>query len=253
MNQIIVQVSDLSFSYGNHKILEDVNLSLSAGDFAAIIGANGAGKSTLIKLILGELEPQSGKVLLFDKNPLLLKELSQIGYVPQSGLTGSRGFPANVFEVVYANLYLKTRGLFRSKLEYHEKAIEALESVGMADYAKSLIGELSGGQLQRVLLARSLVNDPTLIVLDEPTTGIDTETVQSFHLLLQKLNQEKGITILTVTHDLARVIQFINRTFCLEEKDLLELSKQDVLHELAHRHEHPPLRRKDEAYGDLQI
>ncbi|MDO5689776.1 MAG: metal ABC transporter ATP-binding protein [Tissierellia bacterium] len=245
-SQPIIAIQDLCFSYGKNQVLRHVDLTIHRGEFAAIIGANGAGKSTLVKLILGELLPDSGSVRLFGQPPQDSKELDKIGYVPQTGLRNNAAFPANSLEIVYANLYTKTKNPFISKQPYRERAMEALRSVGMEGYADNRIGELSGGQLQRVLLARALVNDPELIILDEPTTGVDKEASQAFHQLLHELHRQKPITILTVTHNLSGVVDYIDRTFCVGEGYALELTKDQIHLELAHRHQHPPNRGQEE-------
>jgi ABC-type Mn/Zn transport systems, ATPase component len=111
--------------------------------------------------------------------------------------------------------------------------------VDMASYARRLIGELSGGQQQRVMLARVLVNDPEIMLLDEPTTGVDAQTAQSLYELLARLNRETGLTIMMATHDIGRAVNYVSRILCLEEGSLVELGKAQVHEELLHKHKHP--------------
>ena len=243
MNNII-EVNDLTFAYNGESILKRIDFSIESGDFVSLIGSNGAGKSTLIKLILGELSPREGSIRVLGINPREYKEWHRVGYVPQRGLQSVSNFPASAEEIVQANLFSQIGLLRFPKKEHRLKTHKALELVGMSKYSNELIGNLSGGQQQRVLLARALVNDPGILILDEPTTGVDDSTVESFYKLLKELNQQSGITIFIVTHDIDRVSKFVSRTFCLEKGTLVELSKDEVLHELTHKHKHPTIKPK---------
>jgi zinc transport system ATP-binding protein len=222
MNQII-EVSKLSFSYDHHTILKQVSFSISEGDFVGIIGSNGAGKSTLLKLVLGELTPEAGELKLLGAFVQDFKKWSQIGYVSQKGISTGDSFPATCEEVVQAHLFSEI-GLFHFPRKKHrQQTLEALKLVNMEDYAKQLIGHLSGGQQQRVMIARALVSRPKIILLDEPTTGIDSEAVNALYYLLRRLNHEEGITVVMVTHDVARVSQYVSRVLCLDEGMITEL------------------------------
>ena len=224
----MITVKDVSFCYEkNEPVLEHVNFSVEKGDFVAIIGSNGAGKSTLIKILLGQLSPTQGSVVLgcCEVNP---KHHKCIGYVPQTGIGAGAGFPASVQEVVELNLYQEI-GLFRMiKKEQKEKARKALAAVGMEQLAHRPIGALSGGQQQRVMIAKALVSDPELLILDEPTNGIDSESTRQLFSLLEKLNRERGITILLVTHDLRRVAKVANRFLLLEDGTIGQISAQEA-------------------------
>lgn len=235
----VIEVNDLEFSYGQNLIFTDVNFNIQEGDFISLIGANGSGKSTLLNLLLGEKTPIHGEIKLFDNNIRDFKDWPRIGYVPQTGFGLSKDFPATCEEIVSTNLFSEI-GLFRPGKSYHRaKVLEALDLVDMKDYAKKLISELSGGQIQRVMIARVLVNNPDIMILDEPTTGIDANTVELLYELLWTLNKEKNITIVMVTHDTANTINYTNRILCLEEGSMVELDKVVVKHELKHRHTHP--------------
>ncbi|MDF2568061.1 MAG: transporter related [Oscillospiraceae bacterium] len=234
-----IEVKDLYFSYGNEPILSKVAFSVHQGDFVSIIGANGAGKSTLLRLLLGELLPTAGDIRLFGQDVRRFKKWSKIGYVPQNGLSGGGDFPATAEEIVKANLFSQI-GLFRFPKKVHrERTQQALELVDMGIYSKRLIGNLSGGQQQRVMLARVLVSDPEIMILDEPTTGVDAQSVQSLYELLFRLNHETGLTIVMVTHDVSRSADYVSRVLCLEEGSLVELDKVQVHDELSHKHKHP--------------
>lgn len=215
----IIEFTDVSFGYGKDTILKDVNLTIDQGEYVGIIGANGAGKSTLMKLILGQLSPDSGQIqVLVDK----------IGYVPQVGFQGVNHFPANVEEVVLTGL-CKEIGLFHfAGKEDRKRVVEILETVGMQDYRKRMLSELSGGQQQRVMIARALIIKPELLVLDEPLTGIDQQAGEELYQLLNRLNKELGMTIVMVTHNMEQVARFTNRFYHVRNGSV-HLDKSSVL------------------------
>lgn len=235
-----IEFKDITFGYRNKPILDRVSFSLSEGDYAALTGANGAGKSTILKLILGELTPAAGSIRLMGEDVRQFNNWPKIGYVPQKSTLSGGSFPATAEEIVLASLYAQIGRLRFAKKEHRDKARQALAQVGLEQASGQLIGNLSGGQQQRVMIARVLVSDPSIMLLDEPTTGLDAATVQDLYELLARLNQEKRLTILMVTHDLARASEYVNRIFCLEEESLLELGKAQILDEIAHKHKHPP-------------
>lgn len=235
----MIEVSNLSFGYSNIAIFSQANFTINKGDFVAIIGANGSGKSTLLKLVLGELLPSTGHIRLFNEEIQDFKAWPKIGYVPQKGLSSHTNFPATAEEIVMANLFSQIGLLRFPNKEHRKKAYAALKQVGMEEYTKELIGNLSGGQLQRVMLARVVVNNPSIMILDEPTTGLDAQTIKNLYQWLFKINKETELTILMVTHDIAHVHQYVSRTLCLEEGSLVELNKEQIHQELSHKHKHP--------------
>lgn len=254
----VIEAEGLSFRYGNEPVFEDVGFAVRPGDFVALIGSNGAGKSTLMRLLLGEMPPPQGTIRWFGEDIRRFRDWPRVGYVPQSGLQASRDFPATAEEIVRANLFSQI-GLFRfPKKEHRRKTLQALELVGMRDYAGRMIGEMSGGQQQRVMLARVLVSGPDIMLLDEPTTGVDDQTVQSLYELLAKLNRETGLTIFMITHDIGRALPYISRTLCLEEGTLEELEKSQINKELSYKHkhkhsiQHEPSARREELTPDIQ-
>ncbi|WP_077609245.1 metal ABC transporter ATP-binding protein [Clostridium sp. Marseille-P2415] len=198
-----IEIKGLAFSYGSAPVLEGVDLSVPKGRFAALIGANGAGKSTLIKLLLGELPltGETGSLKLMGHDLRQFHDWKDVGYVSQNGMASYKDFPASVEEIVQANLYARI-GMFRfAGKKEKEQVHRALCQVGMEPYRKRLIGKLSGGQQQRVLLARALVNKPQLLILDEPTSGVDERNTEEFYRLIRKFNREEGVTVFMVTHD----------------------------------------------------
>ena len=215
-----IEIKNLHFSYGKENVLDGVSLCLKEGRLAILAGENGAGKSTLLRLLLGELpigeNPKGdqeegsgdGSIEILGQDIRQFKDWSSISYVPQNGMGGWKDFPASVEEIVRANLY-KQIGLFRFAGKKERQQVRAaLAQVGMEEYQNRLIGRLSGGQQQRVLLARALVNEPKLLILDEPTSALDEKNASHFYQLLKKINAEKQLTVLMVTHDLKRASSY---------------------------------------------
>lgn len=213
----IIELSDVSFSYGIEQVVKEVTMSVHKGDYVGIVGPNGGGKSTLLKLILGLLTPTKGKVRLFGTEIKNFKDWSKFGYISQQVTHIDPNFPMTVSEIVAMGRYPKL-GLFKFPGPNDKKKVqEALEKVGMWEFRDRLIGDLSGGQQQRVFIARALSGDPEVIILDEPTVGVDEKTQKQFYTLLQKLNTDFKLTLLLVSHELdivaheATEIAYINR------------------------------------------
>ena len=224
-----IEIKNLHFSYGKENVLDGVSLCLKEGRLAILAGENGAGKSTLLRLLLGELPigeshkgdheegSSDGSIEILGQDIRQFKDWSSISYVPQNGMGGWKDFPASVEEIVRANLY-KQIGLFRFAGKKERQQVKAaLAQVGMEEYQNRLIGRLSGGQQQRVLLARALVNEPKLLILDEPTSALDEKNASHFYQLLKKINAEKRITVLMVTHDLKRAASYADDIWVLED------------------------------------
>lgn len=215
--QPLIELQDVSFQYEYTNVLNNISLEINEGDFLALLGPNGSGKSTMLKLILGLLKPSSGKVKLFGQDASKFNHREWIGYVSQKSNSFNSGFPATVREVVASGL-VKKLGLFKRKSKNEEKlVVEALQSVGMEHFIDRNIGELSGGQQQRVFIARALVAEPKLLILDEPTVGIDYENVQSFYNLMAHLNKRHDMTLMLVTHDVDIVSSKISHVACLNK------------------------------------
>jgi len=238
MNEVI-RGENLGFCYQDLQVFHHLNMEIEKGEFAAIIGSNGAGKSTFLKILLGELLPCEGSISLMGTEVSRFQDWHKIGYVPQNGLYLARNFPATVREVVTANLFSQIGLMGFLKKHHKEKVVASLEAVGMAEFADCLVGNLSGGQQQRVMLARALVNDPILMILDEPTTGVDVKAAAGLYELLHRMNQAEELTILMVTHEIARLTDYVSKVFCLEEGSMVRLDPQELQEELTHRHKHP--------------
>ncbi len=217
----VAEMNNVSFGYDHNLVLEDIHLDIYRGDYLGIVGPNGSAKSTLIKLFLNILESKRGTIKLFGKKIEDFHDWGKIGYVAQKANSFNTSFPATVEEVVAANLYPRV-GLFKAlKKEHMEKVEEVLSIVGMEEYGKRLIGNLSGGQQQKVFIARTLVSSPDLIFLDEPTVGIDLNSQGEFYQLMKKLNTELNITIVMVSHDIGAITENVNKVACMGDKKLI--------------------------------
>jgi len=214
----LIDVKNISFNYGSVEVLKDVTFTISSGDFLAIIGPNGSGKTTLIKIILGLLKPSHGEARILGKSVEEFEDWSKVGYVPQKATHIDPLFPASIKEVVAMEL-LASRGFLGMNKREEDVSIEkALKHVNMERFKNWRIGSLSGGQQQRVFIARAIVNQPHILFLDEPTTGVDTETQEHFYDMLDSLNREEGITIVMITHDIGIVNKHVNQVACLNQK-----------------------------------
>ncbi|WP_095742948.1 metal ABC transporter ATP-binding protein [Sediminibacillus massiliensis] len=215
MTKPVVRMKNVQFTYDNKKALEDIDFEIPEGAFMGLVGPNGGGKTTLLKLLLGLLKPQNGAIELFGTPINKFKNWNKIGFVSQKANTFNRGFPATVHEVVSMGLTAKVGYLKFFNKQHRQKIEQAVEQVGMRDYLHENIGDLSGGQQQRIFIARALVSDPKLLILDEPTVGVDAEHVQKFYELLHKLNDQKDITLLLVTHDTGTMTHHATDIVCL--------------------------------------
>lgn len=217
----IVELDSVYFGYNRVPVLEDVSFEVTRGDFWGILGANGSGKSTLIRLMLNILKPTSGRVFIYGKDAAGFREWGKMGYVAQRPLYLNQGFPATVEEIVKSNLFPLV-GLFRPISKEHKKKVtEVLEMVGMQAYSKRTIGSLSGGQHQKVLIAKALVSSPEVLFLDEPMEGIDLESQRELYGLLKRLNSDMGMTIVMISHDIAAVAERTHKVAVLKNRRLV--------------------------------
>lgn len=197
----VLSIRDVCVSYDGHRVLDAINFDLPHGDFVGIVGPNGGGKTTLLRTILGLVEPECGEIRLFDTPLRRFQDHVRVGYVPQHVVHVDPRFPATVNEVVLLGR-VGRRGLFRRYTADDREAVhKALEEVHVTDLAERRIGTLSGGQRQRVFLAKALAAEPDLLILDEPTTGVDPKARDDFYRLLDHLNHDHDMTILLVSHD----------------------------------------------------
>jgi ABC-type Mn2+/Zn2+ transport system ATPase subunit len=217
MKKVLLSVSDLVVRIGGQTLVRDISFDLHKGDILALIGPNGSGKTTVLKALLGLL-PSSGQIAW--------KEKVSIGYVPQR-FAFDATFPLTVSELL--SLRLKEARFWVHTKKSHQLALDALRSVGAERLAHKRIGALSGGELQRVLLAYALISDPKVLFLDEPVAGIDIEGEETFYNLVKRLSAEKGLTIILVSHDLNIVYKYAAEVMCLNRKMFCFGSPREVL------------------------
>lgn len=213
MNTPVVELENVSFAYNGEPILEEVNLAVRPGDFMAMIGPNGGGKTTLLRLMLGLLKPKAGNIRVFGRSAR--RASSSVGYVPQNVNINS-SFPITALDVVLMGKLDPGKRWTRQPASDQKEAMAALEDLEMATHAQKRIGELSGGQRQRVFIARALVSRPKLLLLDEPTAGIDTKGQADFYRLLKELNDK--MTIVVVSHDLLVISRYIKSVSCVNRR-----------------------------------
>lgn len=213
----LAEIRDVVFGYGHLPVLEGLNVEIASAEFVGITGPNGSAKTTTLKLLLGLLKPQDGIVKLSDLGPN--GKPLVLGYVPQQIASFNAGFPSTVEELVRSGLYTRRAwfGLRKDK-KADEKVAHVLEQVGMWEHRKRKIGELSGGQKQRVCLARALVIEPDLLVLDEPTTGMDSTARKTFYDLLEHQVKAHGRTVVMVTHDLEETLPRLTRLLVVDKR-----------------------------------
>jgi len=228
MTDIILQFEDVCFAYENSEILHNISFPVRKGDMLAVVGPNGAGKSTLLKLTLGLLKPLRGKIRIFNLPPNKCR--TKIGYVPQY-LIFDQAFPVSVLDVVLIGRVDKHLfGPFRKKDKII--AMDALEKVDLAHLATRPFSKLSGGERQRVLIAQALVSNPELLLLDEPTANVDNKTEHEIYNLLNRLN--KDITIIIVSHNLNVVTRHASHVLCVNKTTTIvpmnEFNKSNHLH-----------------------
>ncbi|MFD1955879.1 metal ABC transporter ATP-binding protein [Paenibacillus thailandensis] len=241
-HQDVISLENVSFSYqGQRQVIDGLNLTVKERDFVGLIGSNGAGKTTLMRIIVGLLKPDGGSVRLFGQPIAEFKDWNRVGYVPQKNSFNPL-FPATVREVVMSGLYGRSK-LFRrlTKADY-QKGEDAMHAMGIEELSAKRIGQLSGGQQQRVFLARALINNPSLLILDEPTVGIDTETQESFFHMIKHMHQHHNITFLMVSHDLDMIRSYLGerpaseygklKFYLKHSHDLQDCVESDLTHSL---------------------
>lgn len=238
----VLEINNLSIRYDGHNAVDGINFSVKEGDLLGIVGPNGAGKTTLFRAILG-LQNYTGDIKLFGYSgkhyyPLL----PLIGYVSQK-VNFEQNFPATVKEVVSMGIISEKKlhkgatllqncgccwnRIYKKIEKNDERAIEAIKTVGLESLSERRIGELSGGELQRVFIAKALVKDPVLLILDEPVTGVDVETQNKFYNILKKINTENKITIVWSSHDLEAISNLANHVACMNRKLFFHGEKEE--------------------------
>lgn len=217
-----IEVKDLVFSYGKDEILNKVSFDLNKGDFLTIQGENGSGKSTLIKLILKDLKKKSGQIKLFGQNIEDFDDYTKIGYVPQVNDANKLAFPVTGKEFVVLNLYKKFNIFNRPNKKCYKKVHDIFEILNIEDLLNVPFNQLSGGQAQKVMIARAMVNDPKILLLDEPTVGVDEKSKRDFLKLLAHLNDKHKISILMISHEMDVVREFSKREIRLKNGRIVD-------------------------------
>lgn len=211
-----VEIKNLDVSINSREILKGINLELGEGKFLGIVGPNGSGKTTLLRTIIGIINPTSGTVRIFGNIPFGAIQKGMFGYLPQSQKI-ELNFPARAIDVVLMGIYSRL-GTFKwpSKQDI-DRAKEMLSIMDMAGRENEPFGGLSGGQQQRVSIARALINNPRILILDEPSTGIDVVGQEDFYHLLKGLQKKLNLTIIMVSHDIGTVTSYVDEIACLNK------------------------------------
>ena len=241
----VLDVKNLTVGYRNHVAVDDISFNVEKGDLLGIVGPNGAGKTTLFRAILGLQQYRTGKIKLFgygsgEYSPLI----SMIGYVPQK-IAFDKNFPATVFDVVSMGMISKhkiakcAKMVKKSGFDWtriynmidrdDDKIYEALKTVGMESLRDRRIGDLSGGELQRIFIAKSLVKDPLLLILDEPVTSVDMESQNKFYNVITKINKENKVTIVWSSHDLDALEKYATKVACMNCKLFFHDEKEKLM------------------------
>lgn len=218
----IYEIKNLGFDYSNTQVLKNLNLNIYEGDFIGIIGSNGSGKSTLLKIMVSELENYDGSIKIFGEDIKYFKDWEKIGYVPQIDRSKSIAFPISVEEMVKLNLYRDFNFFNLPKKKHRQDVMDILTMFNIKDLASKNYNELSGGQKQKVMIAKAMINNPQVLIFDEPTVGIDEESKVEFFEILNHINKDHGITIIMVTHEMDVADAYFSRKVILKDRKINE-------------------------------
>lgn len=220
----IIEIKNLSLGYSNNKVIENLSIAINSGDYVAIIGENGTGKSTLIKAILGLKKIDKGKIKFNNLSK------NEAGYLPQKN-TSQKDFPASVYEIVLSGR-LNSLGFkpFYTKKDKNI-VIENLDKLGILKYKDKNFNELSGGEQQRALLARSLCASKEILILDEPVTGLDKKTTEELYTIIKELNIKDHMTIIMVSHDLESAFEYATKILELKKEGYTYKNIEDYMHD----------------------
>jgi zinc transport system ATP-binding protein len=236
---LAVALDDVSFGYRpGQRVLEGVDLQLGEGEFVAVAGPNGGGKTTLVRILLGLERPSAGKAFLYGEPAHRFSRRWTLGYLAQRSILGGDA-PATVREVVSAGRLAAGRLIGPMRRRDRELVVEAIERVGLSEHADAPVRTLSGGMQQRAFIAKALAGEPSLLVLDEPTTGVDAESQESLAALLDQLHSELGVTIVYVSHEFGAVEHFVQRLVLVRRTIVFDGSPSElpgVWHDPSHVH-----------------
>lgn len=231
IKQNIIELKNVSFDYNRATVLDRVSFAVREGDYVGIIGPNGGGKTTLLKIILGLLRPTSGEALILGETAGALSARSQISYVPQRAAGYHSRFPATIEEIVRSGRAAKIGPLKRFGKNDERAVNRALEMTELEPLKNRLIGALSGGETQKVFLARALAAEPKILILDEPEAGVDIAAQEKFYSLLDDLNQKNNLTIIFVSHDIELISHTVKSVLCLNRRLLCYGSPKEFIKE----------------------
>lgn len=218
----LININNLSFAYDQKEILKNINLKLEAGDFLAISGENGSGKTTLVKILTKEIPIKRGFVDIFGEDINDFDNFQKIGYVPQLNESSNIAFPLTCREYVILNLY-NNFGKFKRPTRENMKTVEDIFRIlNIENLIDKPFNKLSGGQQQRVMIARCLVNNPEVLILDEPTVGIDQANKEDFLDLLLHLNKKHSLSIIIISHEMEFIKNYVNKVVVLKEGMILD-------------------------------
>ncbi len=217
----------MSFRYGSQEVLTDIGFTIGCGEYVGVVGPNGGGKSTLIKLLIGVLEPSAGTVRVYGQAPRTARKGGRIGYVPQRVTQQEVAFPATVEEIVRSGRTPRARWGGRFTKEDEAAVEEALSIAEIGHLRSRQIGGLSGGERQRAFIARALAGEPHVLILDEPTTGVDPGARDRFHAFLRDLRASRGLTILYISHDVDVMAAEASSILCVDQRLLCHVPAKD--------------------------
>ncbi len=212
MIEKVLEINNLSFSYKEQPVISNISFDVNKGDYFGILGPNGSGKTTLLKLCIGLINSNKGSIKLFGEEISKSTKRNKISYISQKSNAFNLSFPATVYEIIYSGLKSIGYDTKSSKI----MTDEAVEIVGIKDIVNRRIGNLSGGQQQKVFIAKAISSKPDIIFLDEPTVGIDYGSEGFFYEAMHNLNL-KGVTIVMISHDISAITSYANRVACIGE------------------------------------
>jgi len=225
----LIHVEGLNYHVDGQKILREITFDIEEGDYVALIGPNGGGKTTLIKILLGLIKPSGGRVEIFGVERKRFRAWHKIGYVPQNASLFDSNFPLSVYETVSLGLAAKKRWFSFLSAEEKREIESVLETASIANLRDKNLSDLSGGQRQRVMIARALVSRPEILILDEPSTGVDVESQHKFYQFLKRLNREQRLTIIFITHDLGVIADDVTHVLSVNQKLVFSGTADEML------------------------
>jgi zinc transport system ATP-binding protein len=226
----LVEISNLSVNYGHSEAIKNVSFSVDSGDYVGLAGPNGAGKTTLIKAVLGLTDTSHGSIVLFNKPLKHFSDWRKIGYVPQRSSAVNMLLPTTVEEVILTGLF-STKAWPKHITQSDKHRVDTiLADLEIKQLRNKMLRELSGGQQQKVLLARALVSNPELLIFDEPSTALDSESRNSFFDLIHKLNRDRGVAVILITHDAGYIGKYATKLLYLDKEVVYFGSFADFCH-----------------------